>query len=609
MKSRRPPVDWINWRLYRRCWGVSLAALAVVVATSFQPQTPPPAQLPPSFSGVQGGELAKEARAFDAAYPDRRPGKTGSIDSAQAIRAALRDAGADAQILSRTTLDPASRKATPLTTVEAVLRGRTEEAIIITAPRDNAGGEAGGSSGSTMALVALAEELGATRDRRRTYVFLSTDGSRINSSGLANVAARAESLKIKPFAVITLDRIGAGKPVRIGWAPSGRYSPPVGLAIATMDSIRAEGGQGAPPSAITQILRMTAPMTLFEHGQPLRRGLPAITITGGTERSSSTSARDTDPAGITIGIRSAQRLLGTLDGVDTLQTAGKTSIVSEDRVWRGWAVKLLIAALLIPFQAAVADFVVRHRRQWSLRPAIGSVARALLAALWAISLAWLFAAVGWFPGTESGPANPDRLLDQPILALLTWTILVVAGWLVTRAPDRRNILVSGHDRAVLVVSLPVSAVLVSLMLAVNPYAVLLAIPALNAWLLLASRRIHDRSAAILVWTLGLIGPLVGVVTVAAALDTGWGTPWYLLDAIATRTVPAVLGMIIFAGIALGGLILTGILGRVTRPVLPQVLRGELQPRDIPSELLHTTKTTVRRIRNDRSATRPRVNSR
>ncbi|MCW2922662.1 MAG: hypothetical protein JWM98_66, partial [Thermoleophilia bacterium] len=575
--ARRRPVDFVGWRLYRRSFVVPVLALLVLLVTSFRAEVPVQGALPPTLANERAAELLGRSQEFTALFPDRRPNTAGDVDSAQWMRDEFTkvDPKMRARTAPTTTTDPATGHAVTLVNVEATLPGRTRELVVIHAHRDTADANGGASDAvGQVALLTLARELAATRDRRRTYLFVSTDGATLNGGGARALATRLGS-RGAVVAVIGLDRIGGGETLRVDASPSGRHAPPLGLVQAASGSVDAEGGRATLGGIGAQLVRLATPITLREHGQLLDAGLPALTITAADDGLHASGDDNADAAHVGAGLRAAQRLIGTLDGVDQLQSAGKTWVATDQRVYRGWALKILVASLLVPVWIGAVDMLVRHRRGWNLAAAVGTCTRAMLAGVVAIGALWLLGAFGLLPGTVDHPPNPGRLTDVRVIALGIWLALVAAAWLLARGPDwRRQRRASarvhtGPDTPEIVVSLVGLVVVSALALSVNPYAVLFVVPTLHAWMCVASWRVvFFRSRAVLVWSVGLVGPLAALLAVGARSDAGRGTGWYALQLVQTRTVPPTLALLIGAGAGLAGLLLVAAVGRVAHPALP-----------------------------------------
>jgi hypothetical protein len=64
---------------------------------------------------------------------------------------------------------------------------------------------------------------------------------------------------------------------------------------------------------------------------------------------------------------------------------------------------------------------------------------------------------------------------------------------------------------------------------VNPFALLFVLPALHIWLWLPQIRIARAPVRFALFLLGLIGPLLLVVSIGWRFGLGFDAPWYLLE--------------------------------------------------------------------------------
>ncbi|MCW2950112.1 MAG: hypothetical protein JWN41_1125 [Thermoleophilia bacterium] len=584
--GRHRPTDFVAWSLYRRAWLIPGLALLVLLVTSFGTQAPIQGTLPPTIGDEQAANLVVARDAFLAQFPDRRPGTPGDLDSAQWMRdqfEALPEVTADT--VPTTSVNPATGRSVALVNVEALLPGRTRELVVVVAHRDAADAQRRGADATDqLGLLSLAKELAATRDRRRSYLFVSTDGATLNGGGARALAQRL-SRRGGVVAVVVLDRLGAGSTLRVDASPSGRFAPPLGLVQAARQAVGAEDGSATGPGMFAQVGQLAAPLTLREHGQLLARGLPALTITAGDDQLAANGDRASHGSDIAAGLRATQRLASTLDQLDQLQSAGKTWVATSSRVYRGWALKLLIASLLVPVWVLVVDMMVRHRAGWNLPAAAGTIARAMIAGMWSVASLWLLTAIGLFPAAVDRPPNPSSFGDLRVAGVLCWALLTTGGWLVARGPDwrrRRNaprLQMLDRDYAELVSGLLTLVVLAALALAVSPFAVLFWAPMLHGWLWLCSRHVHSSRARLGAWLAGFGGVLVALSVLATRADVGFGSLRFAGHLLQTRSLPPVLALIVGAAAGIAALMLVAVYGRVARPALPHLLaylRGDMR---------------------------------
>jgi hypothetical protein len=217
----------------------------------------------------------------------------------------------------------------------------------------------------------------------------------------------------------------------------------------------------------------------------------------------------------------------------------------------------------------------------------------MLAGVVSVATLWLLGGVGLLPGASDRPPNPGALDDVRVVALLVWLLVTTGAWLVARGPDWRRQRsrarsVAGPDTPEVVVALVGLVVISVLALAVSPYSVLFAVPALHVWICVASWRvIFSRPRALAVWSAGLIGPLLALIAIGSRSDAGLGTGWFTLQLVESRTIPPMLALLLGAAAGLAGILLVASLGKVASPALP-VLRdrfvavrdGHVSPGDL-----------------------------
>jgi hypothetical protein len=156
---------------------------------------------------------------------------------------------------------------------------------------------------------------------------------------------------------------------------------------------------------------------------------------------------------------------------------------------------------------------------------------------------------GILPSGNSRPIAPDLAVagDWPVAALLALGGLSFVGWLVARPQlvPRRSVTRSeelgGHLAAMLV--LGIVALVVA---AQNPFALLFVLPSVHAWLWLPHASDRGRAAALGVYALGFLGPLILLASFAFRFDLGLDALWYVLALTSIGYVPVPLGLAFLA---------------------------------------------------------------
>ncbi len=597
----------VNGRLYRSAFLVLSLPLLVLAFSVNRPAPLPAPLLPPNFDGPATANLAAD---FAKLYPDRVPGSAGSLGAARFFRDSLRPYGLPV-VADRW------REAVPglgrirLQNLWAVAAGQSSDAIVVLAHRDDIGVGPGANddASGTAALVELARAYGqgtspaAKRVRpAHTIVFLSTDGGAYGGLGARRFVAR---MPFHIVAAVNLTAIAGAGPPRVVIAGDSARSPAATLVETAAKRILEQTGERAHRSGfLAQLIDLGFPYTLYEQGPFVAEGIPAVTLTTAGERP---PAAFTDRASglhadqLAAMGRSAQELIGSLDGgLDVAQ--GTTSFVwAGDRIIRGWALELLLVALLLPaFVVSVDLFAHCRRRRIALLPAARSL-RTRLAFWLFVGLAfYLFGVLGAWPAGTSRPPSPATATagDWPVLALLLLAAVSLAGWLVARDRLVRRQPVGADERLAGETAAMLALCILSLLvLATSPFALIFVLPALHAWLWLPQVRHGRPPARVLVFVAGLTGPLLVVGSFAVRFGLGFDAPWYILELVALGVVNVPAIAITLAGTACAAQLCTVAAGRYA----PYPDPGDRPVRGPVRELVRMVVLTVQRRRRRRGA--------
>jgi peptidase M28-like protein len=547
----------LSGRIYRAAWVTAAVPLLVAAFSLGRPVALQQPRLPPSFDRTTAVQFANE---FAHLNPDRRPGSSGADRATDWVAKVLNDYKFTVERQEFTAEVPGLGRehfvnlvaTAPLRPGQAV--ARSQQVIVIVAHRDNLGRSPGANDNAsgTGALLELARDLGSS-SLAHSVVLLSEDGGAYGSLG-AEEFARNSGLGDRLAAVINLDAIGGTGPPRVEFAGEIPRSPTATLVATAEASIAAQAEQEPKrPSAAVQLVDLAFPFTLYAQGPFIAHGTPAVTLT-------SAGARPPTPAGDTsralntarldeIG-RSAQALLGSLDAATDVARGTESYVWVGSRLVRGWTIQFLFLTALIPFLAAVIDLFARcRRRHIALRPALRSLMSRLGVWLWAGALFAFLTLTGIFPSGDSRPIAPDTAAagDWPVAALFALGGLSFVGWLVARpqlAPQRsvsRSEELGGHLAAMLV--LGIVALVVA---AQNPFALLFVLPSLHAWLWLPHASDRGRAAALGVYALGFLGPLILLASFAFRFHLGLDALWYVLALTSIGYVPVPLALAFLA---------------------------------------------------------------
>ncbi len=549
----------MNGRLYRGTWllvGLPLLLLAFSVARPSALQAP---DLPPAFDATAAASLAKD---LALRFPDRTPGTPGARGAAAWFRRALKPYGFDV----RPDRFTATIRGKPTTLVNLVVEktGLTPRAeIVVMAHRDGTGADGGliDNASGTAALIELARSYAPTAAAQRvslpySLVFLSTDGAADGVRGAAHFAAEPGARQ-NILGVINLDSIaGRGRPRLILNGNTAR-SPAPGLVETLRAALAQEaGGDPARPSGLQQLFGLAFPFSPYEQAPFVSRGIPAVTITTAGARPPEARRQrggDLDLRHLrVIGLAAQDTVDAMEEGVSLAQ--GPTSYVFlGQRLIRGWAIEIVLVAMLLPFLAGAVDLFARcRRRRITVAPALRSYRSRLGFWAWTGGLFLVFGAFGFWGRGGGHPPSLDAV-TWPGAALVVFVVLAAAGWVVARSrllprreirPEERLAGQSGALLALGVVGLLVAAT--------NPFALVFVLPSLHAWLWLPQVQTQHPAVRGGVFAAGLAGPFYLVWSFATHYGLGWDAPWYLAKLFAIGYAPLPLFVIGLGWLAVAG---------------------------------------------------------
>ena len=552
----------ISGRIYRTAWLAAAVPLLVAAFSLDRPVALQQPRLPPSFDRTTAVQFAKE---FVHRNPDRRPGSSGAQDATNWVAARFRDYKFTVQRQEFSADVPGLGlqhfvnliATAPLRAGQEI--ARSQQVIVVMAHRDNLGGSPGANdNGSgTGALLELARDIGSSA-LAHSVVLLSEDGGAYGSLGAQEFASNS-GYADRLAAVINLDAIGGDGAPRLEFAGETPRSPAATLVATAEATIVAQANrEPARPSAGAQLIDLAFPFTLYAQGPFIAHGVSAVTLTSAGPRAPPPEG-DTPPKLNEERLdqlgRSAQVLLGSLDAAADVARGTESYVWVGSRLIRGWTIQFLFLTALIPFLAAVIDLFARcRRRHIALWPALRSLLSRLGVWLWVGALFAFLTFTGIFPEGDSRPIAPDTQVagDWAIAGLFALAGLSFMGWLVARPQlvPRRSITrpeeLGGHLAAML--GLGVVALVVA---AQNPFALLFVLPSVHAWLWLPHASDRGRSAALAVYALGFIGPLILFASFAIRFQLGFDALWYVLalTSIGYVPVPLVLAFLGWAAVA------------------------------------------------------------
>ncbi|MBW3593210.1 MAG: M28 family peptidase [Actinobacteria bacterium] len=563
-RPRRGSLDRpVSTRIYRAAWMLVSVPLLVGALTVGHPEPLPPPRLDPTFDATVAAGLASE---LTRRFPDRSPGTRAGAGAADWVAQRLREYGLKPE-RQRFSAEITGRGQVELENLVAASPGRSPQAIVVMAHRDNLGSFPGANdNGSgTATLLELARSVQAAPPPAHTVVFLFSDGGAHGGVGAAEFARDPALVKrlvgrgAEIVAVVNLDSVASGAQPRLVFAGDAARSPATTLVATADRSVLAHtGSPPLRPSAAAQLLDLAFPFTLHEQGPFVARRTPAITITTGADRAPPPE-RDTlenlneDQLGA-LG-RAAHALVSSLDAAAAVARGTESYLLFDSWYARGWTIKFALLVALLPFLAATVDLFARcRRRHIALRPALRGLASRLGVWTWIGAVFALFAVTGLLADGAARPINPgsEAAQDWPVVALLALGALSLGGWLVVRprlvprGRIERHDELAGHLAAMLVL-----AVVALVVAAINPYALIFVLPSLHAWLWLP--HVEARTPArVALYAVGFAGPVALVASFAFRFGLGGDALWYMTALASVGYVPAVLVAVTLAWCAVAG---------------------------------------------------------
>ncbi len=518
----------LNGRLYRAAFVPFLIALGIAAfSLGSRPQPLTSTLAPEAFEGSQA---FSELRSLAAAYPNRRPGSAGDDALAAHIAAAIRGLGSagGAGFTVRTVQVEGQtiEGERPLRTVIAERPGSTDAPpVLIVAHRDAAQPGSLAELSGTAALLELARVF-STRETKRAIILVSTSGG---SGGYAGAAQLASLLHGPLDAAIVLGDLAgtsAHRPFVIPFS-DGLGSAPLQLQRTVSDAITEQTGTSpGEPSALGQVAHLAFPFAAGEQGVLDANGVPSVLVQVSGERGPTAREPVSEERLGTFG-RSVLSAVDALDSSPDVSQTMQNSVLLDRQTVPAWALRLLLATLLLPPLITGADGLARSRRRrlspgrwclWALTCALPFMVCAIFV--------YLLSATGLMGATPQGALLPAALPfhGTAISAVVACVLVFALSWLVWGLFVRRLGWDWRPDSEVAGLSVMLVLLVVGvLVLVLNTFSALLLLPALHLWLLLASPELRPRRlGALLLVVLGIVPLALLVAFYARELGLGPG---------------------------------------------------------------------------------------
>ena len=566
----------IEPRIYRAAFLPAVIAL-LLVAFSFESRPPALAQGLPGDVLFDADGTISQAQELTTTAPDRRPGSDANREVADLTRRAF------VRRQFATTVDRWDAGGTELINVVGTRAGALRRQIVVIAARDSsARGDLTGSAADTATLLEVANVLEG-RAPRKTVVLASVDGSTLGDAGVRRLVDRYEGRDLVD-AVIVIDELGARRskgPLVVSWSNDhGRGS--IGLERTANASLRAE--LGYPPRTdgfLTQAARQSLPIGVGAQGVLVEAGLDAVRVSGSGELDAAPGGEIDEERFGALG-RGVLRLFAAVDSGGRPGHGPESYLTASTKLLPGWAITLLVAALLLPVVVSSVDAFARARRQREpVARWFGWVGAGVAAALVALLVAQLYVLAGAVPDPPPAPLQPGQVrVDGAAGAGMALTLLVgVLAWAFGQrlVAHRLELMERPGVGAGVAIALSLAAVGVAVW-ALNPYAALVLLPAIHFWTLAALARV-GRGTALALLVAGVVPLALLALFYMLRFDLGpLDGAWYLFLLVTGQQAGLVATVL---GCALAGLLLALIALAIARKHAPRTreqARRESRPR-------------------------------
>ena len=536
----------LDGRLVRTSLLLVVLPLVIVAMTTSRPGPLPVPSLPPSFDGEAAVALSTE---LARTYPNRVPGGPGDEGAARWFGETLARYGLETRS-DRWREEVPDLGSVELHNLAVVVPGAAKGVIVVVAHRDTSGVGAGANDDATgtAALIQLARAYGTAGSSRvraeplHTMVFLSSDGGAWGGLGAERFASTS-GFRHDLIAVVALDGIGGDRPRLEVDGDGGHSSAPTLVRTVIMRVREQTGFAPSRPTPLRQLVDLGIPFAFGDQAPFLGKHVSAVRLTTGDD-SGRSDVRDQpgriDRASVARLGAAAQNLLGSLDSSGELVRGTSPTVDVGGRIVQGWALALVLVALVVPFVVGVGDLVARaHRHGVALAPAFRAMRRRVGFWLFLVILLRLGSVLGALPDGPPRPLPPNgpTARDWPLTGLAVFAILALSAWfrsrrrLVPRHETTAEEQVGGYAAA-----LSVLAVLGVLVTIAHPLALVFLLPSLYAWLWLPQlpQRAWLRDA---LFGAGLAGALLVLISLGSRFALGARTPLYLVDLVSVGYVP------------------------------------------------------------------------
>jgi hypothetical protein len=538
--SPRPrEVTLPNLKVYRAAWVIAFVLAIVAFFTLGRPDTPKLSQEPATFDGLRA---AADLRELAQGFPQRVAGSDADNRAALWVTQQFRRAGLEPHIDGVATT--AGGRGVALQTVWAVSEGQTAGTIMVIANRDVpplATQGANDNASGVAAMLELARTFTVTA-HQHSIVFVCTSGDAFGALGAASFADTHPIDDL--YALVALSKVATPGDEGIGldgWSATARAAPPW-LWLLTAPAARVTvNAEALLPGVPTQVLRLAVPASSGSQAPFVAAGVPGISLSWDGHRvpppADTVDAISTENL-TRVGTTAAAMILAIDGTAGPGERSGGTIFLTRQRTLPGGTLAFILVMLLLPLAAVTVDLYAHSRRaRIPLGPAWKRAALHLAPWLLVILIVYLANLMGMLPKSPGAVIPPDsQVVAAPrYLRVTVLLVLLVLAYVYATAVERRfERRVPTDPRATVFVAHACLSLIAILVLLVNPYSLLLVLPAAVLWPL-ARPGGWMRSILPVYSGLGMI--LGALIYYADQLDLGWTVWWYFFLLLENRTVP------------------------------------------------------------------------
>jgi hypothetical protein len=533
--------------VYRAAWVVAAVVVIVALFTLGSTDTPKLSQEPPSFDGAAA---YADLKTIVQDFPQRLAGSDPDNRLGIWVEQQFRAVGLQTHIDGFTAT--VNGKDVALQNVWGFAKGRTEGTIVLVANRDvpplSTQG-AGDNASGVAALLELARAFSVT-GHDHSIIFLCTTGDSFGALGSRAFVEEHQTDGL--YGVIAMRDVAKPGSTGIsldGWSFEPKTAPPW-LWLLTAPAAKRDSNMAAQfPTVAAQVLRLAVPTSAGSQGPFVAAGVPAITVsasgpssTGQSDTLDNVSGETLTKVGTTV-----QNMVMAIDGAAAPGArSGGTIFLTRKATLPGGTLAAILAVLLLPLTAVTLDLFAHCRRaRIGLRPAFVRAGLHLAPWLVIIAIVYFSNLVGLLPKSPDAVIPPaSRLAANPryLRAVVLVALLILAYAYAVAVERRLARRVVTDARATIFVSHLMLVLIALSALLINPYAVLIVLPAAVLWPL---ARPGGWARSLVPVYFGLTMVAVPLVYYALRLGTGWKVWWYFFLLLENRTFPVV-GVILAA---------------------------------------------------------------